>query len=371
MKDFYQTLGVTKGASDEEIKKAYRKLAQEYHPDRNKESGAEEKFKEVNEAYQTLHDPQKRAQYDQFGHETYKHNEQTGGGYQQYGGFNGQAGGFDFGDLGDVFETFFGGGGGRGRSHKKTQLRGNDLETTVTIDFEEAAFGTERTLVLSKYTTCPTCHGTGAEPGSKVTDCAKCGGKGEVQHVVNTFLGQMVQRGACDACEGEGTVASKICSTCHGEGRIHKTEELKVKIPAGIDNGQTMRLSGEGEAAAKGGENGDLYIHIKVKPHPYFTRTGADLHMDLPITFAQAALGDTVEFNTLKELIKMKVPAGTQSGKVFKLSDKGIVKPRGGHGDLYVKIQLKTPEKLTREERELFEQLKEVETRSNKKFGFF
>jgi len=369
-KDYYSILGISKGATEQEIKKAYRKMALQYHPDKNKgNKESETRFKEINEAYEVLSDKQKRSNYDQFGAaEPGMGGSQgfSGGqGFQQ--GFGGQ--GFDFssfsgsGGFADIFETFFGGGRPASSSGKKNGPRpGPDIEFQMQLSFEDAAFGVEKELMIAKAATCNNCSGTGAEPGSKTVTCPQCGGTGEVRSVRNTIFGQMATSRVCTECYGEGRVHEKKCSVCHGSTRVRKEEKIKVKIPAGVDNDSTVRLSGKGEAGQFGGPYGDLYVHIRVMPSKKFVRNNYDVHSEMHIHMLQAILGDTVEVETLKGPVGLKVPAGTQSGKVFILKEYGIQKLRGGKsgggfGDHYVKIIVDIPSRLTRRERELYNDL--------------
>jgi len=359
-KDYYNILGVKKDASNEEIKKAYRKLAHEFHPD--KKGGNEAKFKEVNEAYQVLGNEAKRKQYDQFG----ANFEQAGSGP---GGFNwqdfsraygSQTGGpninFDFGDLGDIFGDWF--GGGRGSARSAGPRRGNDLEFVTAVDFAEAVFGTEKTLRFEKTMVCSYCKGSGSEPGAKVTICSTCGGRGQVEHIQRTFLGAMRSVSVCPTCGGEGKTTSQKCKHCGGRGVEVGIRELKVKIPAGIDNGQSIRLSGEGEPGVKGGPAGDLLLVIQVRPDRIFSRKGFDLLTHKNISFSLAALGGKATVHTLDGDINLKIPAGTQSGKVFKIADKGVPHLRGkSRGDLLVTIQVKTPDKLSKKAKEAIKTL--------------
>lgn len=368
-KDLYEILGVSKTATDQEIKKAYRKLALQYHPDKNKgNKEAETKFKEINQAYEVLSDKQKRTQYDQFG--------STGpqgfggfggqGGYGGYGGAQGfNAQNFDFsqfGDMGgfaDIFETFFGQQtGGGGRRKKRGPTPGDHIEFQMTITFDEAVFGTEKELLLEKTANCDRCKGTGAEPGSKSITCPLCKGTGEIRTMRQTLFGQMATSQICSECYGEGHVHEKKCTLCHGTTRIRKNEKVRVKIPAGVDNGSTIRVSGKGEAGMYGGTYGDLYVHMKVTPSKKFVRNQYDIHTTVNIHLIQAVLGDEVEVETIHGNVKLKIPAGTQSGKVFKLKEYGVQKLQSQEkGDHYVKINVEIPSKLTRKERELYAQL--------------
>jgi len=361
MKDYYQILGVSKEASPDEIKKAYYKLAYKYHPDKG---GEEKKFKEINEAYQTLSDKEKRAQYDKFGR-TFEGGGAGPGDFQwawgQPGGTNvefdfGDFG--DFGDLGDIMEEMFGFGGGRRR--KKDIRRGKDIEVDLEISLEDALQGKEKEFNLLKYNNCTRCQGIGAEPGSKVKECFSCRGTGQVQQIKKTFLGSFTQYATCPECGGEGYKPEKICNVCKGEGRIRSEEKIKIFIPAGVDNNQVIKIEGKGEAGKKGGKPGDLYVKIFIKPHSIFRRKGDDLYTSVPISIPQAVLGDEIEVLTLDEKkILLKVPAGTESGKVLRISGKGLPHFSGyGKGDLYVELVVKIPRHLTKKQKELLEQLK-------------
>ncbi len=359
-KDYYEILGISKGANDQEIKKAYRKLAQKYHPDKNKgDKSAEAKFKQVSEAYETLSDNKKRTYYDQFGQ-----SQGAGGGYggaQGYSGFNAQ--GFDFSNMGggfaDIFETFFSGGSSsRTRSRAGGPVRGEDIEANIKIKFEESVTGTERELEITKAEKCDHCKATGAEPGSKIVTCALCNGTGEIKEIRQTLLGQIATSRTCDVCHGEGRTPEKKCSVCHGTTRIRKKERVKVKIPAGINDDSTIRLSGKGEAGLKGGDYGDLYLHINVESHKEFVRSGDDIHTEQKIHLLQGVLGDEIEVPTVYEKVKLKIPAGTSSGKVFKLKGYGMPRLNTSlKGDHYIKIILDVPAKLTKKEKELYEEL--------------
>ncbi len=375
-KDYYETLGVSKSATDQDIKKAYRKLAQEFHPDKHKgDKEVEQKFKEINQAYEVLSDKQKRQNYDQFGSADF----QGFGGGQGFGGAQGFNQGFDFSNFGgggggfaDIFETFF---GGQTRSSRKRKgpLPGNDIEFEMKIDFKEAAFGTEKELVITKPVACKHCHASGAEPGSKSVTCKTCNGTGEIRQVKQTILGQMATSRPCPECEGEGRVHEKKCTICNGATRIRQDEKIKVKIPAGVDNESTIRLSEKGEAGIYGGPNGDLYVHIRVAPSKNFVRNGYDVHSEVHIHLLQAILGDEIQVETIHEKVKLKIPAGTQSGKIFRLKEYGIEKLRGsGKGDHYVKIIVDIPTKLSRKEKELYAELaKESKIFGADKEGFF
>ncbi|HLG71033.1 MAG TPA: molecular chaperone DnaJ [Chloroflexota bacterium] len=347
-RDYYEVLGVARNASDDEIKKAFRRLARQYHPDVNKEKDAEARFKEVNEAYEVLSDPQKRQMYDQFGH--------AGPGMGAGAGFG------DFGSFGgfsDIFQTFFGGqtaGGGR-----RGPQRGSDLRYNLTLTFEEAVFGCEKELEIPRADTCSVCRGSGAEPGTEPSRCPNCNGTGELRRVQQSIFGQFVNVVMCERCQGEGRVISTPCHECHGAGRVRVTKHVTLKVPAGVDTGSQIRLTGEGEAGPRGGPNGNLYVAISVKKHAFFERDGQDILYTLPINFAQAALGDEVEVPTVDGKVMLKIPAGTQSGRVMRLKDKGVPNLRGGgRGDQHVYVKVVTPTDLSQRERELLEQLRDV-----------
>jgi molecular chaperone DnaJ len=357
-KDLYEILGVSKTADEKEIKSAYRKLALQWHPDKHKgDASAEEKFKEINEAYSVLSDKKKRQQYDTFGSAGSPQGFPGGGGF---GGFSG----FDFNDAGgfaDIFESFFGGsmrGQGRSGGKKNARQRGNDIESELEISFEEAVFGVEKELLITKAAKCENCDGTGAEKGSKITDCKECNGTGEVTTIKNTILGQMRSTRTCDACGGEGKIPEQRCGVCHGTSRTRQSEKIHVKIPAGVDNGSVVRISGKGEAGVKGGQSGDLYLTIHVKPSKEFYREGTSIFSELSLPIVQAVLGTEVEIGTLYGTTKIKIPAGTQEGTIFKLKEKGVPRiDNGKKGDHFVKVKVKIPTKLSRKEKQLFEEL--------------
>ncbi|MBB6675406.1 molecular chaperone DnaJ [Cohnella nanjingensis] len=341
-KDLYETLGVGRNASADEVKKAYRNLARKYHPDVNKEPDAESKFKEVKEAYDVLSDDQKRARYDQYGHE------------DPMAGFGGGAGGQgDFGGFGDIFDMFFGGGGG-GRRDPNAPQRGNDLQYTMTIEFKEAVFGKETDITIPRTETCDHCHGSGAKPGTKVENCSTCRGTGQQEVAQNTPFGRIVNRRPCTTCGGRGKIIKERCNVCSGSGQVKKQRKIHVKIPAGVDDGSQLRVSGEGEGGVRGGPAGDLYIVLRVKTHDFFERDGDDIYCEVPLTFTQAALGDEIEIPTLTEKVKLKIPAGTQTGTYFRLKGKGVPKLRGyGQGDQHVKVTLVTPTNLSEDQKDL------------------
>ncbi len=363
-RDYYEVLGVSKDASADEIKKAFRRKAIELHPD--KEGGDEEKFKEVNEAYEVLKDQSKRQRYDQFGHAG------VGGanGGNPFGGFGGEWSGqnvnFDFGDLGlgDIFGSFFGGGPS---SQGQQRARGNDVETTIEITFEQAVFGTETDLKLNLEDTCNHCHGTTAEPGHDLKTCETCKGSGQVVTATRTIFGNIQQASICPTCRGQGKVPEKVCSVCHGKGTERRTQTVQLKVPAGIDDGATIRLREHGEAIAHG-PKGDLYVHVRVRAHKQFTREGDLILSTEHISMVEAALGTERDVETVDGMVRMKIPEGTQSGTDFKLSGHGVPHIRGNtRGAHIVTIIVDTPTKLTREQRELLERLGS----SNEKRSFF
>ncbi|HKO24391.1 MAG TPA: molecular chaperone DnaJ [Chloroflexota bacterium] len=351
-RDYYEVLGVARNASEDELKRAFRTLARQYHPDVNKSPDAEARFKEIGEAYDVLSDPQKRRVYDQCGH--------AGLDRQGYGGFQGFEG---FGSVADIFEqvdTFFG-GAGRGRTRRSPQ-RGADLRYDLTITFEEAVFGTEKTLEIPRLESCGVCKGSGAEPKTEPTICPQCTGNGELRRVRQSLLGQVVKVTPCGRCQGEGRIISTPCHACHGQGCVRKTRQLTVRIPAGVDSGQQIRLCGEGEAGPKGGPPGNLYVVLEVTPHPFFEREGSDIFCALPLCFAQAALGDRVEVPTIDGSAILAIPAGTHTGQTFRLREKGVPHLGGvGRGDQYVTVRVCTPTQLSPRERQLFEELAALE----------
>lgn len=352
-RDYYELLGVSKSASADEIKKAFRKKAIEYHPDRG---GDEAKFKEVNEAYEVLKDPSKRQRYDQFGHAGVGGS--TGAGGNPFGGgFGGQGQNvhFDFGDLGlgDIFSSFFGGG----QQQTRRTRRGRDVETRIDLTFEQAVFGTEVDLDLSIDDECEHCKGTTVEPGHELKTCPECDGSGQIMHVTRTVFGNIQQATVCPKCDGRGKVPEKVCSVCHGKGVKHKKQSIKLKVPAGVDDGATIRLRERGEAIANG-PKGDLYVNLRVKPHKKFTREGDLILSEEHISMVEAALGTEISVDTVDGPVKMKVPAGTQSGTDFKLSGHGVPHLRSDkRGAHIVTVIVETPTKLTKQQRELLEQL--------------
>ncbi|MFC1901575.1 molecular chaperone DnaJ [Chloroflexota bacterium] len=345
-RDYYEVLGLSQDATGEEIKKAFRKLAFECHPDRNREDGASEKFKEVNEAYEVLSDADKRAAYDRFGH---------GGGNSPFGqGFEG----FDFGNLGgfgDIFEAFFGGGA---TSTRHAPQRGADLRCRVAISFEEAALGCEKEIDVSRTEVCSACRGNGSNPGSQPSRCPSCDGAGQVRRVQRSIFGQFINTAVCSQCDGKGRIITDPCRECKGAGIKKCKRRISVRVPAGVDDGNNIRLNGEGDAGIRGVSSGSLYVMLSVARHEFFAREGDNVIFDLPVNFAQAALGTELEVPTLYGKSKLKIPAGSQSGDVFRLKDKGIPHLRGGgHGDQMVRLRVMTPKSLSKEQRRLFEDL--------------
>ncbi len=367
-RDYYEVLGVNKNATDDELKKAYRKLAKKYHPDANldNKAEAEAKFKEVNEAYETLSNPQKRRMYDQFGPDGPQGF--GGGAGGPFGGQNGyysySSSGFDgfgdFGDLGDIFSSFFGGGfGGKSSRKQNGPKKGADLNLQLDITFEEAFLGVEKEIIINRNEECSHCHGTGARPGTSVTKCPECNGTGQVRQVQNTILGQMQTTRTCATCHGSGEIIKEPCDICRGKGKVRKQPKIKVKIPAGIDNGQTVVLRGEGEPGEKGGPKGDLYITVKIKRHSIYTRSGNNVICDIPISITQATLGAELEIPMVdgsKE--KYKIPDATQTGTKFVIKNKGFKSVNSNVvGDFIFNVVVQTPKRLTKEQRELLVQL--------------
>ncbi len=369
-RDYYEVLGVGKSASDDEIKKAFRKLAVQYHPD--KEGGDETKFKEINEAYEVLKDKQKRQRYDQFGHAGVGGASGSGGysggnPFEGFGGFgsgqNGQSFEFNFGDggLGDIFGSFF----GSGQSQQQGPSRGRDVETHLDLTFEEAIFGSDKKLSIALEDVCSQCKGTTAEPGFELKTCETCKGAGQQMRVMNTIFGAIQQPVTCETCHGRGKIPEKVCTLCHGKGTERKHQEITIKVPAGVDDGATIRLRERGEAIARGAK-GDLYVNLRVKPHKKFTREGDLILSEEHISMVDAALGTEITVDTVDGDITMKVPAGTQSGTDFKLSNHGVPHLRGNsRGDHIVSVIVDTPTKLSKKQREL------LQTFANTKSGLF
>ena len=368
-RDYYEVLGVQKSASEPEIKKAYRKLAKENHPDLNPgDKAAEARFKEINEAYEILSDSDKRSRYDQFGFAGVDPNYAA-----QNGGFGGFDGGFDFGDLGDIFGSFFGGGFGGGSRSRNGPQRGESLRMALTITFEEAAFGCDKEVSLERVEQCETCKGTGAAPGTSPETCSNCGGTGTVQQRRQTPMGVFATTSSCPRCGGKGKIVSTPCSSCGGNGQVRKRKTVKVSIPAGIDNGQIISLRGQGNAGKNGGPSGDLQIVVSVQSHQLFRRDGADVYCDAPITFTQAVLGGELEIPTIDGKVKYDIPEGTQTGTTFRLRNKGIPNVNGrGRGDQFVTVYIETPRNLNREQKDALrrfsETLKESNYRERKSF---
>lgn len=343
-RDYYEILGVNRGASSEELKTAFRKLAREYHPDVNKSPDAEERFKEINEAYAVLSDAEKRSVYDRYGHD----------------GLSGMGGMPDMSsmDFSDIFEDLFGFGFGRSTRQRNRPARGADLSYTLNLTFEESVFGVEKEIEITRDEVCGTCKGSGAEPGTSPVRCSTCNGTGEVRTVRQTLLGSMVQVTTCPTCQGKGEMVSTPCGTCRGRGLERKTVKKTVNIPAGVDNGNQIRLSGEGQPGINGGPHGNLYLEVVVKEHKYFRRRKNDIFLDVNINVAQAALGAEIKVPTLEGDVKLSIPSGTQPGKTFRLRGKGVPFLRSNsRGDQMVVVNIEIPAKLTKEQRELFEEL--------------
>ncbi|MCB8556769.1 molecular chaperone DnaJ [Streptococcus vestibularis] len=341
--EYYDRLGVSKDASQDEIKRAYRKMSKKYHPDINKEPGAEEKYKEVQEAYETLSDDQKRAAYDQYGPD-------GANGFGGQGGFGGFDGGAGFGGFEDIFSSFFGGGATR---NPNAPRQGDDLQYRVNLSFEEAIFGAEKEVHYNREATCKTCSGSGAKPGTSPVTCGRCHGQGVINVDTQTPLGMMRRQVTCDVCHGTGQEIKEPCQTCHGTGHEKQSHKVSVKIPAGVETGQQIRLAGQGEAGFNGGPYGDLFVIINVNPSDKFTRDGSTIYYTLNISFVQAALGDTVEVPTVHGNVEMTIPAGTQTGKTFRLKGKGAPRLRGGsQGDQHVTVRIVTPTKLNDAQKE-------------------
>jgi molecular chaperone DnaJ len=346
--DYYDTLGVSRDASNDDIRKSYRRLARQYHPDVNKDGEAEERFKEINEAYEVLNDSQKRAAYDRFGHAG------VGNGGMGADPFDG----FGFGGFSDIFETFFGGTATRPGTRRGPQ-RGADLRFNLSLTFEEAVFGCDKEIEVTRLETCGACSGTGAEPGTDPKVCASCGGTGEIRRIQNSIFGQFVNVVTCDRCGGEGRVIAVPCRDCQGSGRMKVTRNISVTIPAGVDNDSQIRLPGQGEAGPRGGPSGNLYVGISIQPHKFLRRKGNDILLELQLNFAQAALGDEIEVPTVDgDPTPIKIASGTQSGKVVRIKERGVpYLQRSGRGDMLLELKIITPTHLTDEQRDLFHKL--------------
>lgn len=374
-RDYYEVLGVSKTATDEELKKAYRKLAKQYHPDANPDNReeAEKKFKELNEAYEVLSDKQKRSMYDQFGHSGPNGYSSDFSGFSGFEGFGGGNGfGMDF-DLNDIFSSFFG-GGSRRNATRNGPMRGRDIKTRIEISFEEAAFGAVKEITINRDETCDTCHGSGCKPGTSTETCKVCNGTGQVRTTQNTILGSFTSVKTCDHCAGTGKVISNPCQTCKGRGTVRKQRTIKVKIPEGIDNGQIISLRGEGEPGLRGGSAGDLYITVGVKAHSIFTRKGDSIFCNVHVSFPEAALGAIINVPTLQGNVEYDLAEGTQTGSIFTLKGKGIkgVNARNA-GDLYFTVIVDVPKKLNKEQRDILMSFAEAsgekfETGKRKKF---
>ncbi len=364
LRDYYEILNVSKDASQDEIKSSFRTLAKKYHPDLNPDNKeAEQKFKEINEAYEVLSNPDKRRKYDTFGH----------------AGVNGQGGySQDFGGFGDIFDDIFdifGGGFSSGSSSRRRgPVRGSDLRYDLDLDFMEAVFGVEKEIQVRKSENCETCHGTGVKPGSSKITCKKCNGSGEVRYAQQSPFGQFVRVATCDECGGTGEIIKDKCSVCSGTGKEIKNKKIKIKVPAGVDTGSIISIRGEGEVGEKGGPPGDLFIYIRVREHEIFKRKGNDIYYTIPISFTDAALGAEIDIPTLDGIINYTIPEGTQTGTQFRLKNKGVPNVRGvGKGDLFFKVEVDVPKKLTNKQRELLKEFAKENGESHKqsKKGFF
>lgn len=354
-RDYYEVLGVSRSATEDEIKKAFRRLAKQYHPDANKEQGADALFIEVNEAYEVLSDPQKRGVYDRFGHAGLNNGAGGSAGFNEFG----------FSSINDLFETFF---AGASTSQRRTGAqRGADLRYDLTITFEEAVFGCQKEIELPRWENCAHCHGNGAQPGTSTSRCSACQGTGEIRRVQQSIFGQFVNVTMCERCRGDGRVITTPCEKCRGQGRVRNNRRVKVNIPAGVDDGINVRVTGEGEVSSRGGTPGNLYVILTVKPHPVFKRSGNDILYELPLSFTQAALGAEVEVPTVdSKTAPLKIPPGTQSGRSFRLKNMGVpVVHSTARGDQHVTVKVVTPTNLSAEEKRLFEELERLEKERN------
>ncbi|MGN0665047.1 MAG: molecular chaperone DnaJ [Huintestinicola sp.] len=368
-RDYYEVLGISKGASEDEIKKAYRASVKKYHPDLHPDDKeCEEKMKEVNEAYECLSDPDKKSRYDQFGHAGV--DPSYGGGAGGFGGFSGFG---DMGDIGDIFSSFFGGSGMRS-SNPNAPRRGQDIETEITIDFMEACNGKKHDLKINRMEKCPDCNGSGAAPGSSTNTCPDCNGSGQVKVTQRTPFGMISSAKPCTKCGGKGKVISQPCSKCHGAGRVSLTKTISVDIPAGIDDGQTLQLRGMGHNGINGGPSGDLHVTIYVRPDSIFERDGYDIHTEIPITYTQAALGDEITVPCIDGKVKYRITEGTQSGTVFRLKGKGVKKlNRSDRGDQYVHVYVEVPKDLSKKQKDLLKEFEAslTDENYNKRKSFF
>ena len=375
-RDYYEVLGLSKGASDDEIKKAYRQKAKQYHPDLNPgDKEAEAKFKEASEAHEVLSDPQKRARYDQFGHAgvdpSYNAGAGAGAGAGGFGGFSGFGGGMDF-DLGDLFGSFFGGGGRR--VNPNAPRRGGDVEASVSIDFLEACKGCEKTVEFSHLEKCPDCSGSGAAAGSSPQTCPDCNGTGQVRMQQRTPFGVTTTMRPCPRCSGKGKIINNPCKKCNGNGQVRKTRRLDISIPAGIDDGQTLTLRGQGDVGINGGQSGDVHVDVLVRPHPLFKRDGYHIFCEVPITYVQAALGDELTVPTIDGKVKYKIPEGTQPSTTFRLKGKGVKSLNSNaRGDQYVTVTVEVPKDLSKKQKEILKELDKslADAKYEKRKGFF
>lgn len=355
-RDYYDVLGISKSASDDDIKKAYRQLAKKYHPDVSKETDAENKFKEVQEAYDTLSDPQKRASYDQYGHQG---NPFGGGGGQGFGGFGG------FGDINDIFSQFFGGGRQQRQRNYHGPQRGEDLEKSVTIDFMEAALGIKKAFTVDIEDECHVCHGSGAESSKDIEACDRCHGDGFINIEQRTMFGAMRTQQVCPKCGGAGKIIKNRCKTCNGRGRVRQTKTVDVNIPAGVDTNMSLKVAGYGNGGTKGGEHGDLYLNFRVRPHKVFKREQDDVILEVPITITQAVLGGNIEIPTIYGDVDLKIPSGIEHGTILRMREKGIQNVRSKRkGDQQVIIQIQTPKNLSSQEKKLYEELAHLESKT-------